>query len=299
MNSIIVFKKEQIDDFISIKKILEERFKTDVISIEIVEKNQKYENKFNPSYIIKTDTVFNTGITEKIREVISEIKPEIIAFPYSSDLKNLAARLSSELSLGILTDCNDIMIENGRICATKYAYGGSVVAKLYSKSEIKVITFNKMMSETKENLTSIEKTLKEFETEDDQRIKLLKYDKTDSFVALEKAEKVIGIGRGVKREDIKLIEDFAKKIAAAVGYSRPLIHEGIRDSDYQIGITGKIISPKLYIAIGISGKEYHIKGVEKAKKIISINSNPDAPIKKHSDYFICEDYKKVLPRLFE
>ena len=92
MNSIIVFKKEQIDDFISIKKILENRFQSKVFSIEIVEKNQIYESKFDPSYIIKTDTVFNTGITEKIREVISEIKPEIIAFPYSSDLKNLAAR---------------------------------------------------------------------------------------------------------------------------------------------------------------------------------------------------------------
>jgi electron transfer flavoprotein alpha subunit len=299
MNSIIVFKKEQIDDFISIKKILEERFKTDVISIEIVEKNQKYENKFNPSYIIKTDTLFNTEITKKIREIILEIKPEIIAFPYGSDMKNLAARLSSELSLGILTDCNDIMMENGRICATKYAYGGSVVAKLYSKSEIKVITFNKMMNESSENEINTNKTLKEFEIEDDKKIRLLKYEKSDSFVLLEKAEKVIGIGRGVRREDIKLIEEFAKKINASIGYSRPLIHEGIKDSDYQIGITGKIISPKLYIAIGISGKEYHIKGVEKAKKIISINTNPNAPIKKYSDYFICEDYKKVISRLFE
>lgn len=117
---------------------------------------------------------------------------------------------------------------------------------------------------------------------------------------LRKAEVVIGIGNGVeRREFLKEIEELAKVLEAEIGVSRPLIDSGWFPKELQIGFSGTRISPRLYMAIGISGAPYHMVGVRDSERIVAINKDPAAPIFKHADYGLIADLHEVVPRLAE
>ncbi len=290
--ALIIIKENEEKELNRISNLLDQfvsERKTVVISIS--EKGTKIKNK---DFLLKSDNFFNENITSELLKIIAEIGPQIIISSSSNEIKNLMAQIAIELKSGILTDCHSLILENGNIYAEKYAYGGDISARLISLSETKIITINGSDNSSNE---LIEKKFKEILVAKGSKIETISKEKIESEPTPDKSDKVIGVGRGVRAEDISLIKKFASSIKAAVGYTRPLIHEGLANHDYQIGITGKIISPKLYIAIGISGKEYHIKGIEKAKTIISVNTDPNAPIKKISDYFICSDYKNFLQKI--
>ncbi|HVL48835.1 MAG TPA: electron transfer flavoprotein subunit alpha/FixB family protein [Candidatus Thermoplasmatota archaeon] len=118
-------------------------------------------------------------------------------------------------------------------------------------------------------------------------------------VNLEEAQVVIGAGRGVKqKDDLKLLQDLADLLGGQIGCSRPLATDlGWLSDDYWIGLSGKEIKPKLYVAAGISGQIQHTTGIRGAKVIVSINTNKDAPIFKISDYGVVGDLYKILPAL--
>ncbi|MEW6013317.1 MAG: electron transfer flavoprotein subunit alpha/FixB family protein [Elusimicrobiota bacterium] len=290
--ALIIIKENEEKELNRILNLLDQfvsERKTVVISIS--EKGTEIKNK---DFLLKSDNFFNENITSELLKIIAEIGPQIIISSSSNEIKNLMAQIAIELKSGILTDCHSLILENGNLYAEKYAYGGDISARLISLSETKIITINASDNSSNE---LIEKKFKEILVAKSSKIETISKEKKESELTPDKSDKVIGVGRGVRAEDISLIKKFASSIKAAVGYTRPLIHEGVANHDYQIGITGKIISPKLYIAIGISGKEYHIKGIEKAKTIISVNTDPNAPIKKISDYFICLDYKNFLQKI--
>ncbi len=288
--AVIIINYNEFNEFLYIKDILKNT------SFEFITVLLKYHDlPFTipeNSYIINTENIFNENIVKEILEIIKSYNPILIASSSSLNIKNIIGKLSVILKCGVLTDCTDIQIKGNKIIATKYAYGGNFVAKLLSKSDIIAITFkgNKKIFDEKNYF----KPIKEIFVKEDENIKLVNKTIIENYSSLENSKKVVGIGRGVKKEDIEMIKKFASLINATVGYTRPVIYEYIGNSELQIGITGKIISPDLYIAIGISGKEYHIKGVEKAKKIIAVNTDPQANIRKYADYFICADYKDFL-----
>jgi electron transfer flavoprotein alpha subunit len=120
-----------------------------------------------------------------------------------------------------------------------------------------------------------------------------------SGVNLEEAQAVVGAGRGVKKkEDLKLLQDLADTLGGQIGCSRPLATDlGWLSDDYWIGLSGKEIKPKLYVAAGVSGQIQHTTGIRGSKIIVAINTNKDAPIFKISDYGIVGDLYKVLPAL--
>lgn len=242
------------------------------------------------SCIIKTENIYDIDISI-IEKIIMDEKIDIIISSSEIETKSIISKLAVKLESGVLTDCYDIVLKDN-IIAYKYALPQDCFAEVISKSKIKIITLN------------IQNTVLKYENLKNETIiilpnlynksNIIEKIKTDNQRGIEFSKKVIGIGRGVKPQDIDMIKQFAKKIDATIGYTRPVVYDGIGEKESQIGISGKIIAPDLYIAIGISGKEYHIKGVEKAKKIIAVNNDINAPIKKHSDYFICDDYKHFL-----
>jgi electron transfer flavoprotein alpha subunit len=112
------------------------------------------------------------------------------------------------------------------------------------------------------------------------------------------AEKLVGIGRGIKdQSNIPLIEDFAKSIGAVLACSRPIVDKGWLPSDRQVGSSGKTVKPKLYIAVGISGAFQHVLGMKSSDLIIAINKDPNAPIFSFADYGVVEDLFKIVPSL--
>lgn len=245
------------------------------------------------SYFIKTSYPLSLNIDE-ISGFVKSINPLFIFTTSELQIKSLAAAISASLNAGILTDISDIIRENESIYFLKPYIDGKL-AKLAVKTLPAVITLSVNESTESENGPYMPCEIK---ISSSTTITTEKNKHSQNY-AIEKARKVIGIGRGVKKSDIELIKKFANAINAVIGYTRPAREEFETSAEYQIGISGKNISPDLYIAIGISGKEHHIRGITRAKLVIAVNSDPQAPIKKIADYFICCDYRKFISKVLE
>ncbi|MEM3509362.1 MAG: FAD-binding protein [Nitrososphaerota archaeon] len=243
------------------------------------------------TFFIKSSYLLSIDIKE-LTQIVREISPKFVFS--SSDIltKSLASMIATELECGILSDIDEIYYESGDINFSK-PYIKGLKALLSSKTVPTIITIPCISNYTSNNLNKF--IPKEISIKNIFNIEL--EEKEEESISLEKAKKIVCIGRGVRKEDIPKIYEFAKSIGAIVGYTRPAREEFGAEHSLQIGITGKIISPDLYITFGVSGKEYHIKGVINPKTVISINTDPNAPIKEYSDYFIISDYRNFIDRL--
>ncbi len=212
--------------------------------------------------------------------------------------KNLMPRVAALLDVAQISDIIGIESED---TFTRPIYAGNVIATVQSIDTKKVITVRSTAfpaSGSSDNQAPIEivaapadSCLSSFVSEE-----LTKSDRPE----LTAADIVISGGRGLSnKENFKLIEDLADSLGAAIGASRAAVDAGFVPNDYQVGQTGKIVAPKLYIAVGISGAIQHIAGMKDSQVIVAINKDAEAPIFQVTDYGIVGDLFKVVPQLIE
>ncbi|MCX7641758.1 MAG: electron transfer flavoprotein subunit alpha/FixB family protein [Elusimicrobiales bacterium] len=290
MNKLLILSSNS-SDIEAIYNFLLQKFKDqNFYAILISENISKLPIK--NSYYIKSNYPPSIEI-DIIIEFIKNISPELIFTSSEIEIKSLSAIIAANMNIGILSDISEIEFSNNKLYFSK-PYIKNLKAILSSSTIPTVIT----LSGIRKNENNIFEKYEPIIINSKAKYSIeIEKEPSKNIFEIQTAKKVIGIGRGVKKEDIVLIKQLALKIGAAIGYTRPIREELAIDQDFQIGITGKTISPKLYIAIGISGKEYHMKGVIDSEKIIAINNDPKAPIKNYSDYFICADYRKVIEKL--
>jgi len=241
--------------------------------------------------------------TDALSELANEHKPEVILIGSTRNGLELAPRLAERLKTGCVTEVTKIELDADKkfLLMERVTMGGNLNETHISRSKPQIATVPKgLFSQNppdpspKGQIVTVEPKIKPPAT------KLLeKKPKEVKGVKLADASIIVSFGRGIrKKEDLGLIEEFAKAVGGAIGCSRP-IAEDLRwlPEEQYIGLSGQKVNPKLYVACGISGQIQHLTGIRNSKVIVSINNDPKAPIFEFSDYGIVGDLYVVLPIL--
>lgn len=236
-----------------------------------------------------------------IIKLIKEVKPNIVLFGATQVGRSLAPRVAAALKTGLTADCIDLQVDdNGDLIQIRPAFTGNIIAFIKTRtkpvmSTVRYRVFNRGKRDTSRSGEIIEMEPEVFDT----GIRVLGKVK-DKGISLSDAEVIVSGGRGLKKpEDLKLIKQLAEVLGGVVGASRPLVDEGWISREHQVGFSGNIVKPKLYVACGISGSPQHLAGMRDSKIIVAINVDPSAPIFRYCDYGIVGDLYEVIPKLIE
>ncbi|NQT59935.1 MAG: electron transfer flavoprotein subunit alpha/FixB family protein [Bacteroidetes bacterium] len=240
-----------------------------------------------------------------IAALIQEYQPHIILAAATSMGRSLMPYIAVKVHTGLTADCTELAIEEGtrNLLQTRPAIGGNIMAT------IKTPEYRPQMATVrpKSSYTLPEDPDREGEIVQipfcpdwfDGRVEVLGCRKDDSeFVNIEEADIVIAGGRGVKkRENFAILQDLADSMGGVVGASRNAVDRGWTSYPHQVGLSGKTISPKLYVGLGISGAVQHLAGIKTAEVIIAINSDSEANLMKVADFAIVGDLFRIIPEL--
>ena len=228
-------------------------------------------------------------------------EPHLMVFVSDTTGRELAPRLAYKRQAGIVTDC--IALEptgdDNSLVIQKPVYGGKAIAEIQAQP-VQIVTVRQRCFEPieKDESKKAEEVVVELDMPETlERIKLLEFiEEKAEGVKIEEAGTLLSGGRGIGgKEGFGELGKLAEILGGAVGSSRAPVDSGWVPPSFQIGLTGTIVAPDLYIAIGISGASQHLAGMSGSKCIVAINKDPDAPIFKAAQFGIVEDYKKVLP----
>ena len=241
------------------------------------------------------------GYQRAIVEQLESLEPTAILMAHTAMGKDLAPRIAAALETGLISDAIALHYEDGSFGATKPVYAGKAYRKSMAERSPFMATVrpNAFEAKTGDGAT-VSSAQPSLTTEELKAVVTEIVASASGRVPLQEAKIVVAGGRGMKGpEHFHLIEELAEAFggAAAVGASRAVVDAGWRQHREQVGQTGKVVAPTLYIACGISGAIQHLAGMRTSRTIVAINKDPDAPIFKVADFGIVGDVFEVLPPL--
>jgi len=241
-----------------------------------------------------------------MEKVVKQAMPQVLILGQTSVGRDLAPRLAFRLDTTAAMDCVQLAIDpsSKQLLQTRPVYGGNALATFTSTSYPQIATVRaKAMSPLKPDASRKGETITIKAELDPSAIRTKVLEKVPEEVAgikLEDAEVVVAGGRGIGSADgFKQLEELAKVLKGAVGATRPPCDNEWVPDTLQVGLTGKIVTPDLYIGVALSGASQHITGCSGAKSIVAINKDPEANIFKVAHFGVVEDWKKVLPAFTE
>jgi len=241
--------------------------------------------------------------TSVLAEAATLLDPVAILMGATAMGKDLAPKLAARLKTSLAQDCVALAMEaDGTVVATRPVYGGKLRAVVKAKRpRLQVLTLrpNAFARQEAAGATARVETLAVPPDNGRPRATVREVQPSaGGKVELTEAAIIVSGGRGLKGpENFKLIEELAAALGAAVGASRAAVDAGWKPHSYQVGLTGKTVSPQLYIACGISGAIQHQAGMSSARTIVAINANPNAPIFKLATYGLVGDLFEIVPLL--
>ena len=237
--------------------------------------------------------------THLTAEIIRKETPAFVLIGATTQGRDLAAALSARLGAPLATDCVSLRLENHKLTITRPMYGGKVLADVVIESSPGIITLrpNAFASATASGAGQIESW--PVVLEKPRTSCLGRQMEAGGRVELTEADVVVSGGRGMGGNDFSVLETLVSEMGGAVGASRSAVDEGWRPVSDQVGQTGKVVSPNVYIACGISGAIQHFAGMQTSKVIVVINKDPEAPIFSKADFGIVGNLFEIVPMITE
>ncbi|MBK8599091.1 MAG: electron transfer flavoprotein subunit alpha/FixB family protein [Holophagales bacterium] len=242
------------------------------------------------------------GYTAALDAAVTAFAPGILLVPATSMGKDVAPRLAARRKVGLLSDVMSLEVEGGRLVATRLVYSGkaraTVTADLGASLQIATPRPN-VFPASKGAAGAGEVVALDFAVT--IRAKVVKMDVAETGeIDVAEADKIVSGGRGIKGpENWPMLKALCHEMGAALGASRAAVDAGWIGHEHQVGQTGKVVSPTLYVACGISGAIQHMAGMGSSKVIVAINKDADAPIFKVATYGIVGDMFQIVPALTE
>jgi len=244
----------------------------------------------------------NAPMLDALTMVMEEADPYIFAFGSTESTKDILGALAARHDAAVLSDVSEFELTDDGIKATRPVMAAKILSKTEASGDKILVSVRSGSYDLNESEADSEVVNLDFSA-DESDIKATLGEIIGSSgdkIDLSEAEIIVSAGRGAKDEEgQELVHELADLLNAGVGASRALTEAGVMDPSLQIGQTGKVVSPQLYIAIGISGAIQHVAGMSNSKVIVAINKDPDAPIFDIADYGIVGDLYKVLPPFIE
>ncbi|UCB46456.1 MAG: electron transfer flavoprotein subunit alpha/FixB family protein [Spirochaetota bacterium] len=239
--------------------------------------------------------------------LILKHKPEIVVAGATTMGRTLLPHVAVKVNAGLTADCTSLDIEegSGNLLQVRPAIGGNIMARIKTPEKrpqmatVRPKTIRPAQRDEKRQGVIIRER---FGNEIiDSRVERVGHRKLDTGGAeIQDADIVVSGGAGLKKGDnFKIIQELAKTLGGAVGGSRNAVDRGWISYPHQVGLSGKTVTPKLYIAVGISGSIQHLAGMKTSEHIIAINNDPDAPIFKVADFGVVGDLFEIIPLIYE
>lgn len=250
----------------------------------------------------------NTPLLKAITSAVELIRPSLITFASNESTKDILGALSAALGSPALPDVAGFWVQDDKVSVKRPVMAAKILANVTASLPKEVQGAPVLVSVRSGSYDVVEKAGRgethsiDFTFDQNSLRQTLRevVKATAGTVDLAEADVIVAAGRGVKDDEGKrLISELASLFNAGIGASRALTESGVYDPSVQIGQTGKVVSPQLYFAVGISGAIQHVAGMSNSKVIVAINKDPDAPIFEVADYGLVGDLYQILPPLID
>lgn len=246
---------------------------------------------------------YNTGAyVAQLVAMINEFNPNAVLFAHTFNGRDLASRLAQKLDAGLATDAIAAEVSAGKGVFTRAIYAGKALSKVEITTSPILATIRAGVFEVAEAAAAGEVVKPAIAATDADVYQIVKefIPTVSARPELTEADVVVTGGRGIKGPDgVKIVEELADLLGGAVGGSRASIDSGWLGHELQVGQTGKVVNPNVYVAAGVSGAIQHLAGMSSSKFIVAINTDTEAPIFNVSDFGVVGDLFKVIPILID
>ena len=244
------------------------------------------------------------GYAEAVKQVVEKESPKYVFFGHTYQVRDYVPKISAKLMKPFLVD-NVLMNSDGDdTFFTKQMFNAKLYSDMIAMDEGPLLISFQSAAYSSDNAASGSASVRDVNI--NLESSMIKTQSEDPFqeesggVDLTSAEIIVSVGRGIgKEENVPMAKDLAKAIGGELASSRPVVDAGWLSSTHQIGSSGQSVSPKMYLALGISGAIQHVVGMKGSKNIVAINKDPEAPIFEIADYGVVGDILEIVPKLSE
>ena len=244
------------------------------------------------------------GYTAAFEQLIRQTNPKVVLFPHTYLVRDFAPKLATRFGRAMASDVIKLRVENGELVVVRQLFQGKLNTDIRFVGDgpkfISIQAGSYRAEALVEGSSSVEAFAVSLDASAIRQKPEPPFRESSRAVDLTTAELIVSVGRGIKeKENIHLVEELAAAMGAELAASRPIIDSGWLPMERQVGSSGQTVSPKVYMAVGISGAIQHLVGMKGAKCIVAINKDINAPIFEVADYGIVGDLFEVVPALIE